>query len=153
MTKHPKSKPGWLHRVVFVCCAGLVVVALGQNYAVDWFKVAGGGGKSTNSQYSVTGTIGQLDANGPMTNGRFSVSGGFWTVYAIQVDGGPWLTITPVAPTSAKISWSQYATGYVLQETLNLSSTNWVNSPSGSNNPVVVPAALPVRYYRLFRQP
>jgi hypothetical protein len=38
-----------------------------------------------------------------------------------------------------------------MQENLNLGTTNWVNSPSGATNPVVVPATLPKKFYRLFK--
>ena len=49
-----------------------------QNYSIDWFKIAGGGGTSTGGLYQVSGTIGQHDAGPVMTNGQFSVTGGFW---------------------------------------------------------------------------
>ena len=39
--------------------------------------------------------------------------------------------------------------GFVLQETDSLSPTNWVNSVSGTNNPTVVPATMPAKFYRL----
>ncbi|MHB8520431.1 MAG: hypothetical protein ACYDH9_06705 [Limisphaerales bacterium] len=38
-----------------------------------------------------------------------------------------------------------------LQETGSLSPANWTNSPSGATNPIIVPAALPTRFYRLFK--
>jgi hypothetical protein len=37
---------------------------------VDWHKIAGGGGTSTNSQYAESGTIGQPDASGAMSSGQ-----------------------------------------------------------------------------------
>jgi hypothetical protein len=50
----------------------------------------------------------------------------------------------------ATISWTpDTGTNWVLQETLSLSPTNWVNSLSGTNNPVVVPATGATRFYRL----
>src|SRR5579871_5900644 len=67
-----------------------------QPYSIDWYKIAGGGGTSTNGQYTLSGTIGQHDAGGPMTDGGFSLTGGFWALYAIQSSIGPRLTITPV---------------------------------------------------------
>ena len=51
-----------------------------QTYSIDWYKVAGGGGTSTGGVYSVSGTAGQQDAGGPMTNGQYSVTGGFWAL-------------------------------------------------------------------------
>ena len=39
-----------------------------QSYSIDWYKVAGGGGTSTNGQYSVNGTIDPADASGAATS-------------------------------------------------------------------------------------
>jgi len=44
--------------------------------------VDGGGGTSTSAVYKVTGTIGQPDA-GRMTNGQFTVEGGFWGIIGV----------------------------------------------------------------------
>jgi hypothetical protein len=124
--------------------------ALAQ-YSIDWHTIDGGGGTSTGGVYSVSGTIGQPDAGGPMTGGQYSLTGGFWALYAIQTPGAPVLIIVPAAPGQATISWTPATPGFVLQETPSLSPTNWVNSPSGATNPVVVPAVLPARFYRLFK--
>ena len=56
---------------------GLEVSA--QSYNIDWSTIDGGGGTSTNGQYSLTGTIGQPDA-GAMSGGNFTLQGGFWGV-------------------------------------------------------------------------
>lgn len=131
--------------------AGLAA-ARAQNFAIDWFKIAGGGGTSTNAQFSLSGTIGQHDAGGPMTNGAYSLSGGFWVLpTAVQTPGTPTLRIVPAAPGSATVSWTPATPGFVLQENTSLGTTNWVNSPSGPANPVTVPAALPKKFYRLFK--
>jgi len=58
------------------------------------------------------------------------------------------LSITPSSPGSTTISWEPDIPGYVLQETQTLSS-NWVDSASGSTNPVVVPVTTPAMFYRL----
>jgi len=121
-------------------------------YSIDWFTIDGGGGTSTGGVYTVTGTIGQPDAGGPMTNGQYSVTGGFWALpTAIQVIGAPTLTIVPAAPGQATIAWTPNTPGYILQETWVLSPANWTNSVSGVTNPVIVPAALPAKFYRLFK--
>jgi len=125
--------------------------ALAQ-YSIDSFTVDGGGGTSTGGVYSVSGTIGQPDAGGPMTNGQYSVTGGFWALpTAVQVPGAPTLAIAPAAPGQATVSWTPNTLGFVLQETWVLSPANWTNSPSGATNPVVVPATVPMKYYRLFK--
>jgi len=121
-------------------------------YSIDWFTIDGGGGTSTGGVYSVSGTIGQPDAGGPMTNGQYSVTGGFWILpTAVQTTNTPTLTIVPASPGFALISWTPNTLGFVLQETLSLSPTNWVNSPSGASNPIAVPATLPTKFYRLFK--
>jgi len=125
--------------------------ALAQ-YAIDWSTIDGGGGTSTNGQYSVSGTIGQPDAGPTMTNGQYSVTGGFWSLpTAVQTEGAPTLTITPATPGHATISWTPDTPGFVLQESWSLSPANWTNSPSGATNPIVVPATVPTTFYRLFK--
>jgi len=132
---------------------GSLGAATAQSYSIGWSRIAGGGGTSAGGQYSLNGSIGQHDAIGPLTNGQYSVTGGFWALpQVVQVVGAPTLTITAVAPNQAQISWSPATLGFVLQETLSLSPTNWVNSASGATNPVVVPAALPAKFYRLNKQ-
>jgi hypothetical protein len=129
----------------------LLGLAVGHaQYSIDWHTIDGGGGTSTNGQYSLSGTIGQPDAGGLITNGLYSVTGGFWAFpHAVQSPGAPTLTITPAALGLATVAWTPNSPGFVLQETLSLSPTNWVNSPSGATNPIVVPATLPTKFYRL----
>lgn len=124
--------------------------AIAQTFNIDWFKIAGGGGASTGGVYSMSGTIGQPDAGAPMTSGQYSVTGGFWALpVAVQVVGGPTLTIVSAAPGLAAISWAPNTAGYVLQESSSLSAAAWTNSLSGATNPISVPATLPVKFYRL----
>ena len=121
-----------------------------QNYSIDWFKIAGGGGTSAGGLYQVSGTIGQHDAGPVMTNGLFSVTGGFWVLpAAVQTLGAPTLTIVPAAPGYATISWSPNTPGFVLQETVSLSPANWTNSVSGAANPITIPTTLPAKFYLL----
>jgi len=63
----------------------------------------------------------------------------------------PRLTIVRGGPGQASISWTPNTPGFALQETLSLSPTNWVNSPTGDANPVIVPVSLPTKFYRLFK--
>jgi hypothetical protein len=133
---------------VWLALASTRVVA--QFYTIDWSKIAGGGSTSTGGVYSVSGTLGQPDAGGPLTNGQYSVTGGFWALpVAVQTVGAPLLTIAPAALGQATISWTPATPGFVLQETLSLAPSNWVNSVSGATNPITVPATLPTKFYRL----
>lgn len=133
-----------------VVTAAFCLSAWAQPYGVDWHTIDGGGGTSTGGVYSVSGTIGQPDARAtPMTGGQYAVTGGFWALYAIQTPGAPLLSIVAAGPGQATVSWEPDTPGWVLQETLSLSPTNWVDSSSGSTNPIVVPATLPTKLYRL----
>ncbi|MCC6819437.1 MAG: hypothetical protein V9H26_18785 [Verrucomicrobiota bacterium] len=128
----------------------LIATSALAQYAITWSTIDGGGGTSTDGAYSVSGTIGQPDAGGPLTNGQFAVTGGFWALpTAVQTTNAPTLTIAPATPGNATISWMPNTPGFVLQETLSLSPTNWVNSASGTTNPIVVPATVPSKFYRL----
>ncbi len=102
--------------------------ASGQSYTIDWSKIAGGGGTSTGNVYSVSGTIGQPDAsaNNAMSGGNYSLTGGFWSLYAVQTPGAPLLTIT-YAGNQAIVSWSPSATGWTLQTNANLATGTWGN--------------------------
>jgi len=134
------------------CALGFSASASAQSYSIDWFTIDGGGGTSTGGVYSVSGTIGQPDAGPTMTNGQYSVTGGFWALpSAVQSTNAPTLTIVPASPGNATISWTPNTPGFVLQETWVLSPANWTNSPSGATNPIVVPATLPNKFYRLFK--
>ena len=113
----------------------LLFPALGfsQQYSIDWYKIAGGGGTSTGATYTVSGTIGQHDAGGPMIGGNYSLTGGFWALYAVQMPGAPLLTITYVG-NQAIISWDPSVTGWTLQTNNNLSTGAWGNYPGAIVN-------------------
>ena len=130
-----------------------MITSSAQTYSIPWSTIDGGGGTSTGGVYSVSGTIGQPDAStAPMTNGQYSVTGGFWALpTVIQVIGAPTLAIAPATPGNATISWSPNAPGFVLQQTSVLSPSNWTNSPSGATNPITLSATNAAKFYRLFK--
>ena len=126
------------------------LTASAQTHSIDWFTIDGGGGTSTGGVYSLSGTIGQPDAGGPMTGGSYSLVVGFWALpFAVQSVDAPLLSIVPFGLGQARVLWTPDTLGFVLQENINLATTNWVNSPSGASNPVIVPATLPIKSYRL----
>ena len=126
-----------------------------QNYAIGWSTIDGGGGTSTNGQFSLTGTIGQPDAGGPMTNGQFSVTGGFWAIQAVQTPGAPVLRIARTATNTVAVSWPSPSTGWTLQQNTNsVNSVNWSNVISGIlddgvTKTLVVQPPTGNRFYRL----
>jgi hypothetical protein len=127
---------GWQTRSVLYVLALLLSTlifqpstASGQQYSINWFKVAGGGGTSAGGAYQVSGTIGQHDAGGPMTGGNYSLTGGFWSIITVlQTPGAPQLTINFNSQTpTVTVSWPSSATNYVLQQNSDLSTANWSN--------------------------
>jgi hypothetical protein len=109
-----------------------------QQYSIDWYKIAGGGGTSTNGQYSVSGTIGQPDASGAMSGGNYSVTGGFWALISVvQMLGAPTLYISR-SGNAVTVYW-QNVSGWSLQQNANLALANdWgasggVTTSSGTN--------------------
>jgi len=119
--------------------------ASAQNYSIDWYKIAGGGGTSSGGNYQLSGTIGQADASSTMSGGPYSLTGGFWSLIAvISTPGLPNLVITWVSPNSVKVSWA--ATGaYTLQSNNNLVGAAWsafsgsVTTANGTNSVTVTP--------------
>ena len=140
------------HHVALLLLTAAACTAHAQSFSINWSKIAAGGGSSTGGTFAVSGTVGQHDASGPLTNAQYAVRGGFWTLpVAVQVSGAPTLTIVPAGPGQAKISWSPTTPGFVLQETVSLTSPSWTDAPSGVANPVTVQAVPPMKFYRLMK--
>jgi len=98
-----------------------------QSYSIDRSKIAGGGGTSAGGGFTVSGTIGQLDAGGPLTNGQFALTGGFWSlINVVQTPNAPVLTITH-AGNLIVVSWPASVTGWTLQTNQNLTTGLWGN--------------------------
>ena len=95
---------------LFILHSFYCLPALGQSYSLDWYKISGGG--------SSTG--------GPMIGTNYSVTGGFWSLYAVQTPGAPSLTIT-YAGNQGIVSWSPSVTGWTLQTNANLATPTWGN--------------------------
>jgi hypothetical protein len=138
---------------VMLACFSVGLSASAQ-FSIDWFKISGGGGSSASGAFSITGTIGQADANEPaMTGGSFSLIGGFWSLpIAVPTSGAPLLKIAPATPGFATISWIPNTPGYVLQISPSLALPSWSLATSGATNPITVPASFPARFYRLIKQ-
>lgn len=118
--------------------------ARAQNYSIDWYKIAGGGGTSSNGQYSISGTIGQHDAGGPMTGGNYSLTGGFWSLISVvQTVGSPTLKISHVG-NNVIVSWPSPSTGFTLQQNSSVNTPSWVTSgftifDDGTNKSITIP--------------
>lgn len=103
--------------------------AFAQNYSINWYKIAGGGGTSSGGQYTVSGTIGQPDASPAMTGGNYSLTGGFWALISVvQTAGAPTLYISQSGKT-VSVYW-QNVSGWTLQQSGSLSPVNWTPNSS-----------------------
>ena len=140
---------GWGRAAIIGLVAGSSGLA---QLAVDRGTVAGGGGTSSGGGFAISGTTGQADAGPVLGGGAYTVTGGFWALpVAVPTPGAPELGIAAATPGVATISWAPACRGWTLQESGTLNAPAWVNAPSGTNNPVVVPATPPARFYRLHR--
>lgn len=102
-----------------------VVTSQAQPYSIDWHKVSGGGAASANGQYALNGTIGQPDASRAMAGGSYSLTGGFWAIYAVQTPGAPTLFILKTGA-NAVLYWpTNGSSGFLLE------SNGSVNAPGG----------------------
>ncbi len=135
----------------------LVFSARGQ-FSIDWHKIAGGGGTSTNAQFSVSGTIGQHDAGPAMTTGGFSLTGGFWfPLFVVETPGSPLLSISLTSTNTAIVSWPSPSSGFTLQENSNgINTLNWSNvvgTPidNGTIKYIIVDPSTGIRFFRLSR--
>jgi hypothetical protein len=132
----------------------LVVSALGQSYSVDCHKVAGGGGGSSNTRFSLSGAIGQHDADSKLSGGTYSVTGGFWSIFTVSAPSLPLLNIRLTPTNTVMVSWPSSATGFVLRQNGDLNTTNWV-APSeailddSSHRLIIVTPPAGARFYRL----
>ena len=136
-----------------LACAG---AAYAQSFSIDWSTVDGGGGTSTGGVYSVSGTIGQPDASGAMTGGGYSLTGGFWSLLAVQTRGAPPLTIARTTTNTIAVSWPSPSLGYDLQVNTNgLGTVNWSNAPGiiqddSIKKTLIVSPPTGNRFYRLW---
>jgi hypothetical protein len=125
-----------------------------QNYSIDWFKIAGGGGSSTGGPFALSGTAGQPDA-GSMSGGNYSLTGGFWSlISAAQSPGSPLLMIKLTGTNSVVVSWPSPSIGFTLQQNSNLNTTNWVTAPQspaddGTTRSIIVNPPTGSLFFRL----
>jgi hypothetical protein len=130
---------------LFVCLLLATKSGLAQQFSIDWYKIAGGGG-SAGGNYSVGGTIGQHDASDAMSGGSYSLTGGFWSIVAVPTPGVPNLVIQYLSPNSVKVSWPNTGS-YTLRQNNDLSTSNWaasvysITTANGTNSVTITPPA------------
>jgi hypothetical protein len=148
-------------RQLFSSVASVIILMLAwcasspaQSYSIDWYKIAAGGGSSTNAQFTLSGTIGQAEAGGPLSGGAYAVSGGFWTVSTVPTTGAPLLRIALTPTNTAIVSWPSSSSGFSLQVTTNLSAAAWIApaesiNDDGTQKFIIVNPPAGNRFYRL----
>jgi hypothetical protein len=129
-----------------------------QIYSINWYTIGGGGGFSAGTNgstvYTVSGTIGQ-PATASMSGGVYAITGGFWSIIAaVQTTGAPFLSVMR-SGTQAVISWSESATGFVLEQSPTLLPNSWsTNTATLTTNGGVISVSVPAssghQYFRLF---
>ena len=70
-----------LRSMISICILTIVSVGFGQSggdYDLTWSTIDGGGGTSSDGNFTLNGTIGQPDA-GVMAGGDYRLEGGFWS--------------------------------------------------------------------------
>ncbi|MCP4359714.1 MAG: hypothetical protein GY796_17035 [Chloroflexi bacterium] len=71
-------------KMILIGLGLLAILAVGRLaadnrlFSMDWWTVDGGGGSSSDAQFTLSGTVGQPDVGSEMRDGEFTVSGGFW---------------------------------------------------------------------------
>jgi hypothetical protein len=130
----------------------MALLCQSQPYTLDWWTMDSGGGTSSGGLFSVTGSIGQPDA-GAMSGGGYLLTGGFWSIYAVQTPSAPLLSIQVIGDT-VMVSWPSLSTGFNLQVNTELATTNWVTpaetvQDNGSIRYLRLTPATGNRFYRL----
>lgn len=117
-----------MKKFILLCLLLIPMIGFAQSYSINWYKVAGGGGTSTNGQYTLNGTIGQHDASGPMTGGGYSLSGGFWAFLSVvQTPGAPPLYIR-LSGSTIIVYWQNVSPWSLYQNSSLSPGTSWTSS-------------------------
>lgn len=61
-----------------VLARGPELLRLAGSYDLSWWTADGGGGASGGGDYTLGGTAGQPEAAPPLTQGTYTLAGGFW---------------------------------------------------------------------------
>jgi hypothetical protein len=142
-------------------CAALILMPgllRAQDFGIDWFALASGGGDSSGGDFELSATIGEPGA-GDMAGVDFAISGGFWSIVTV-VDTPADLSLTvSLAGGNVVISWLQNGSAdFALEETTVLANpiTTWtaVNvapQASSGTNSVQLPLVGGNRFYRLHK--
>lgn len=117
-------------------------------YAIDWFTIDGGGGTSSGGAYTLSGTIGQLDA-GTLRGGSYTLEGGFWPGIIVPSSGETPTLFIQQSGASLIILWSPAIPGFSMEQSSTLLPGSWAPASSGAENPATIPLGSGPTFYRL----
>ena len=131
-----------------------------QEFSLDWFAIAAGGGESSGGDFELSATVGQPDA-GDTLGGDFAIIGGFWSIVTV-VDTPAAISLNvSLVDGNVIISWPENeSAGFALEETAALTNPSgsavWTTvnaSPDTSNGTksVRLPLVSGNRFYRLHK--
>jgi hypothetical protein len=138
-----------MKRILLAVAVALVAITatVGQNYSIESYVIAGGGGTSSGGDFTLSGTVGQPSAGIPLSGGTYTLQGGFWPGLIVTTSGEvPQLFIQMTAQ-DVTVSWAPATSGFVLEQSEDLGNGTWLPAPEG--NPVLVPATDSAVFYRL----
>lgn len=126
------------------------VSAQAQNFSIDRSVIASGGGTVSGGPYTLTGTIGQIDAGQSLTGGIYELDGGFWSLnILVQTPGSPTLLISN-SNGNITISWAPNVVGFRLQTSPVVGpNASWQTVSGVANNSVIEPVSIGTHYFRL----
>ena len=148
-------------RAVF-CAACLFIPGLidAQDFDLDWFAVAAGGGESSGGDFELSATIGQPDA-GDTLGGDFALTGGFWSIVTVVETPAAISLNVRLADGNVIISWLESeSAGFALEETAALAiatgDTFWTKvtvtpEASGGTKSVRLSLTAGNHFYRLHK--
>ena len=118
---------GWVS--LLACWILLTCVVRGQEFTLDGWVVAGGGGQSSGGEFTLDATIGEADT-GELAGGDFELSGGFWGVVATVDEAGAPVLGVALHTGDVELWWpADRGVGYVLETATGLanpsSATVW----------------------------
>jgi len=143
-------------RAVAAAWLALGLSASAQTFTVDRSVLSGGGGTSTGGPFSLTGTIGQIDAGVRLAGGSYALDGGFHSVaVAVQTPGAPLLSVVRSGG-NLIISWAAAdSAGFVVEQSGALAvPASWAASgatvsDNGTTKSMTIPIAPGYRFFRL----
>ena len=110
----------------------LALPASAQPFTLDGSTIAGGGGLSTGGGFALSGTLGQADA-GQLTNGTFTLAGGFWSVVLVEQPLAPPLSVEQLGAV-VRVWWPRAVPGWRFESASHLLAaplaTPWIAVPA-----------------------